>query len=197
MADCETVQKQSDLKDRRMILRWPFLKALLPAIAGALLATAAFADPHNAVKNTIIREENPKGLKSALVVPYAFSTDSMGLTAGVGGMLKGYGQEQLLLGTTAFGSSDEAVDLFLGMWDYRPPWTRRFFFSAQGMAAHYPKNRAYAAPYYRAGATRRGSNDLDKDDYAETAATTTGPISGWSMSCPSVRPAMTRCSTTD
>ena len=85
MADCETVQKQSDLKDRRMILRWPFLKALLPAIAGVLLATAAFADPRNTVKNTIIREDNPKGLKSALVVPYAFSTDSMGLAAGVGG----------------------------------------------------------------------------------------------------------------
>jgi hypothetical protein len=143
------------------------IKVFFASIAGILLATAAIADPHNIVKNKTIREENPKGWKSALVLPYAFSTDSMGFTYGVGGMLKGYGQEQLLLGATAFSSSDDAVGLFLGMWDYRPPWTERFFFGAQGMVGHYPKNRAYAAPYYRTGTDRPGSNDSDKDDYAE------------------------------
>jgi hypothetical protein len=53
------------------------------------------------------------------------------------------------------------------MWDYRLPWTQRFFFSARGMAGHYPKQRAYAAPVYREGKPRPGSNDSDKDDYGE------------------------------
>ena len=78
-----------------------FSKALLLAIAGIILATTVLARPLTTVKNTTTRAENPKGTKSILVLPYAFSTDSMGFTVGVGGALKGYGQEQLLLGATA------------------------------------------------------------------------------------------------
>ena len=123
-------------------------KVLLLSLAGIFLATAVHARPRTSVKNTVVREENPKGYKSALVLPYAFSTDSMGFTGGVGGALKGYGQEQLLLGATAFGSVDGAVGLFLGMWDYRPSWAQRFFFSAQGMVGHYPNQRAYSLPFF-------------------------------------------------
>jgi len=144
-----------------------FIKALFLAIACSFLATAAFARPRTSVKNTTVREENPKGSKNALVLPYAFSTDSMGFTIGVGGLLKGYGQEQLLLGATAFGSFDDAVGVFLGMWDYSPSWAQRFFLGAQGMAGHYPNQRAYAAPFYKPGTDRPGSNDSDKDDYDE------------------------------
>ena len=71
-------------------------------------------------------------------MPYAFSSKSMGFTLGIGGRTKGYGQEQMLLGVTAFGSFDETVALFPGMWDYRPSFAKRFFFSAQGMAGHSP-----------------------------------------------------------
>ena len=131
MADCETVQKQSDLKDRRMILRWPFLKALLPAIAGDLLATAAFADPHNAVKNTIIREENPKGLKSALVVPYAFSTDSMGLTAGVAGECS----KDMDRNSCSWGQPPSAV-----------PTRRRAYSSACGMTVRPRHSASFSVP---------------------------------------------------
>ena len=136
-----------------------FLKALFLSMVGIFLTTGVFARPRTTVKNVTIREENPKGSKSALVLPYAFSSDSMGFTVGVGGALKGYGQEQLLLGATAFGSFDRAVGLFLGMWDYRPSWARRFFFGAQGMVGHYPNQRAYAAPFYKPGTDRPGSND--------------------------------------
>ena len=73
-----------------MPVRRFFIDAFLLAIAGILLAQAAMADPHNVVKNTTVRAENPKGLKSALALPYAFSTDSMGFTVGAGGLLKGY-----------------------------------------------------------------------------------------------------------
>lgn len=143
------------------------MNAVFTIVVSIIMATPALADPHNVVKNTITREENPKGRKLALVLPYAFSTESMGLTAGVGGMLKGYEQDQLLFGATVFGSSEKAVGAFLGMWDYRPPWTQRFFFSALGMAGHYPQQRAYASPIYRQGRTRSGSNESNEDDYAE------------------------------
>jgi hypothetical protein len=71
----------------------------------------------------------------------------MGFTMGVGGFIKEYGLEQLFFGATAFGSVDDAVGLFLGMWDYRPSWAQRFFFGAQGMVGHYPRQRAYAATF--------------------------------------------------
>jgi hypothetical protein len=144
-----------------------FLKTILLAIAGIFVATAVLARPLTSVKNTLTRAENPKGSKSILVLPYAFSTESLGFTVGVGGGLKGYGQEQLLLGATAFGSFDSAVGGFLGMWDYRPSWAQRFFFSAQGMVGHYPKQRAYSAPFFKTGTDRPGSNDSDKDDHTE------------------------------
>lgn len=150
------------MKTRRL-----FLKAFFLVAAVILLATAAYARPRTTVKNIAVREENPKGSKSALVLPYAFSSDSMGVTVGVGGALKGYEQKQLLLGAAAFGSFARAVGLFLGMWDYRPSWARRFFFCAQGMVGHYPNQRAYAAPSYEPGTDRPGSDDSDKDDYSE------------------------------
>jgi len=159
--------KVRSTQEKRLKSQHIFLKALFLAIAGIFLATAVLARPRTSVKNITIREENPKGSKSALVLPYAFSTDSMGFTLGVGGGLKGYGQEQLLLGATAFGSLDRAVGLFLGMWDYSPSWAQRFFFSAQGMVGHYPKQRAYSASFFIPDTDRSGNNDSDKDNFAE------------------------------
>ncbi|MEN8130941.1 MAG: BamA/TamA family outer membrane protein [Pseudomonadota bacterium] len=130
-------------------------------------ATTVHALPRTSVKNILVREENPKDTKSHLVLPYAFSTESMGFTLGVGGAVKGYGQEQLLLGSTVFGSGDSAVGGFLGMWDYRPLWTERFFFSVQGMAGHFPRQRAYSATSFEPDSPRPGSNESGKDDFIE------------------------------
>jgi len=100
-------------------------------------------------------------------MPYVFSTESMGVTMGVGGGVKGYGQDQLLLGATAFGSSESAVGIFLGMWDYRPSFTKRFFFGAQGMVGHYPEQRAYSSRSFSQGVARPGSNDSDMNQYGQ------------------------------
>ncbi len=131
------------------------------------ISSTSQARPRTSVKNTTIRVENPKNMQSTLVLPYAFSSDSMGTTIGVGGMTKGYGQDQLLIGSTAFGSSDSAVGFFLGMWDYMPSWSNRLFFSAQGMVGHYPNQRAYSSVYFKEGEIRSGSNDSNKDQYKE------------------------------
>ena len=80
------------------------------------------------VKSSTIRVENPKGEKEFLIIPYAFPSDSMGTTGGIGAMTKGYGQEQLLFGVTVFGSDDGATGIIAGLWDYKLPWVERFYF---------------------------------------------------------------------
>lgn len=143
-------------------------KICLLTLSGLILATSVQARPNTSVKNTLLREENPKeSTKNSLVLPYAFSTESMGVTLGVGGGTKGYGQEQLLLGATVFGSFEEAVGIFLGMWDYRPSFAKRFFFGAQGMVGHYPEQRAYTNITFQQGVPRPGSNDSDMNQYGQ------------------------------
>ena len=137
-------------------------------LAVLLFASSVQARPNTSVKNILSRDEDPKkGTKLFLILPYGFSTESLGVTLGVGGAMKGYGQEQLLLGSTAFASFDEAVGAFLGMWDYRPSFANRFFFSAQGMAGHYPSQRAYTSLFFREGVPRPGSNDSSEYQYGE------------------------------
>jgi hypothetical protein len=145
-----------------------FKTVCILGLASLFFVPSLQARPNTSVKSTLAREENPKGgIKNTLILPYAFSSESMGMTFGVGGGMKGYGQEQLLLGATAFGSSDNAAALFLGMWDYRPSFANRFFLSAQGMAGHYPANRAYTSIGFQPDTIRAGSNDSDMDDYVE------------------------------
>lgn len=137
------------------------------AIALLSAGTICFAENNRSVKTVIRREENQKGQKAATVLPYVFSTESMGVTVGVGAITKGYGQDQLRLGTTYFASADGATGLYLGMWDYKIPGTRRLFFSIEGMAGYYPKQRAYSFPFYPTGSDRPGSNESDENDYIE------------------------------
>jgi len=137
-------------------------------IVGLFLTPSLHAKSKATVKYSVTREENPKGSKNALVLPYAFSTDSMGFTAGVGGATKGYGQDQLLIGGTVLGSAEGAAVAVLGMWDYKMPWVNRLFVSALGSIGYYPNQRAYSFPFFPPGSIRPGSNDSDKDQYIET-----------------------------
>ena len=59
------------------------------------------------IKQSIVRSENPVGGKELLVIPYAFSSETMGLTIGVGSMIKGYGQDQMSFAATIFAGSDD------------------------------------------------------------------------------------------
>ena len=133
-----------------------------------LLTPVINAKSKATVKYSVTREENPKGSKNALVLPYAFSTESMGAVLGIGAATKGYGQEQLLTGGTVFGSSDDAAGIVLGLWDYKMPWVERLFVSAIGSIGNYPKQRAYSFPFFAPGSVRPGSNDSDADQYVET-----------------------------
>lgn len=142
---------------------------ILTVIAATIfLAQLLYAKPSATVKYSIEREENPRGSKNHLILPYAFSTKSFGFTMGIGAGAKGYGQDQLLVGGTVFGSTDDASGVVLGMWDYRFPWGDRLYFSAVGSVGYYPRQRAYSYPYFAPGTIRAGSNDSDEGQYVQT-----------------------------
>lgn len=105
--------------------------------------------------------------KEAIILPYAFSTESMGTTFGVGGGVKGFGQEQLWLGATAFTSVDGANSLMVGMWDLRMPGFDRLYISMIGSSGYYPRQRAYAEYPGTFSDIRAGSNDSDPENYVE------------------------------
>lgn len=143
------------------------LEAVVLLLAGLVFSANLYAKPTASVKFSNTRAENPKAYKNQLVLPYAFSSDSMGLTFGVGGGIRGYGQKQMLVAATAWGSFDGAAGAILGMWDYRLPWWNRIFVSGYGSVGYYPNQRAYANAPRRPGVPRSGSNDSDENDFVE------------------------------
>jgi hypothetical protein len=141
---------------------------IIAVVAVTFFSFTAHARPRATVKQQTIRAENPQKGKEWLVLPYGFSTDELGTVFGVGGMIKGYGQEQLLMAGTVFGGPDDTYGGVLGAWDYRPPWTDRFFITAVASYGHYSRQRAYIRLEYPPDEPRRGSNDSDKDDFIVT-----------------------------
>ena len=130
-----------------------------------------WAKPDASTKFSVIRTENPEQGKERLALPYAFPSDSMGTTAGVGGFIKGYHQDQMLLAGTLFGSADEAYGFIGGLWDYRIPFLDRLYFSITGAISHFPRQRAYTeVPRRPAGnpPPQAGTNDSDEDKYTES-----------------------------
>ena len=51
---------------------------------------AVEARPDATTKFSVIRKENPDNVKETLIIPYAFPSETMGTTLGVGGLAKGY-----------------------------------------------------------------------------------------------------------
>lgn len=128
-------------------------------------ATAVFAKPGASVKSSTSREENPRGSENTLLLPYAFPSDSLGTVLGFGGMVKGYGQDQLMIGGTALASTDAAYIGILTLRDYQMPVVERLFFSAIGSLGRYPVQRAYVNGDRPAGDVYAGSNESDKKDF--------------------------------
>lgn len=132
---------------------------------------SSLARPDATPKFVTLRDNNPTPGKESLVVPYAFPSDSMGTTGGVGAMIKGYGQKQMLVAGTVFGSSDSAVGGIAGLWDYQLPWFKRLYFSTMGSIGHYPRQRAYSQLPRTGSDTDAGGNDSDENDYIQDEGT--------------------------
>lgn len=134
----------------------------------------AAAQMPTSVKHSTIRSESPHAGKETLILPYAFSSETMGLTFGVGGMMKGYGQEQLSFAATIYAGTnndleqkDDAIGILGAMWDWRLPYTNRFYLTATASAGYYPLKRAYSAPAFDPSGPRPGSNNSRADQFIE------------------------------
>lgn len=95
-----------------------------------------------------------------IVLPYAFSSDTTGLTGGVVGIFHGFFQPQMTIVTTLFRGEKLPVQALnpggtvveeeayskggvLAVSGVRVPYTERLFFSYLGMRAYYPNQRLY------------------------------------------------------
>lgn len=138
-------------------------------LCGYIFTGQLQAAPAANVKASVNRSETPERVKERLILPYLFSTESMGLNFGVGGMLSGYYQDQMTIGGTVFGGEvSKAVGG--GVWNFKLPHTERFYLSVYGMLGYYPDQRAYAG----SGITPTpeafplpGSNDSIKTQYLQ------------------------------
>ncbi|ROS01981.1 surface antigen-like protein [Sinobacterium caligoides] len=157
-----------------------FSRSLFIAPLLVLFVSASVeALPAASVKSSIDRQETPDDAAESLLLPYAFSTDTMGLNLGLGGMRSGYYQEQMSIGATAF-AGDVSQAVALGVWNYRLPGTNRLYFSAIGMQGYYPDQRAYASTrnsYTPAGMPRPGANSSTDQQYVQAD----GASNWWEM----------------
>jgi Omp85 superfamily domain len=144
-------------------------------ISALLIATcmpsSVWAKPSLQVKTAVFRAENTNPKGQNLVLPFAFSAESTDFVVGVGGMRKGFHQDQMTVGALGF-AGEETRGVFAGVWDYRLPFSQRTFISASGMYGYYPRHRAYTLPReipLPSGIERPGSNDSDEDIFLESS----------------------------
>ncbi|MFK5937660.1 MAG: BamA/TamA family outer membrane protein, partial [Sulfurimonas sp.] len=89
--------------------------------------------------------------KSYILLPYLFSSDTMGLTTGVAGIMHGYYQPQMTMFATAFVGSIEDLGseqarskgAIFGISSYKPEFSKRIFINFLGSYAYYPNQRLY------------------------------------------------------
>ena len=94
-----------------------------------------------------------------------------GQPGGVGGLLKGYHQDQLLFAGTVFGSTDDAKGFIGGMWGLPPALDGSVLLYRSGGQYQVSRGRrAYAENPRRPSSSRpypAGSNQSSEDNYIE------------------------------
>jgi len=120
------------------------------------------------MKSSVNREETPNKIQENLILPYFFSTETMGFNLGVGGMLKGWHQDQMTIGATAF-KGDVSHGFWAGVFNYRINDSERWYLSANGLLAYFPDQRAYTGAHrpVAPGAVTPGSNESNDEQYLE------------------------------
>ncbi|MEI6859080.1 MAG: BamA/TamA family outer membrane protein [Shewanella sp.] len=146
-----------------------FLFYLASVFFTLLFSASIFAAPAANVKTSLIRTESDNKVKKGLILPYLFSSESMGLNIGVGGMLNGYYQDQMTVGGSIFGG-EVSRGVGAGVWNFLLPTTERFYLSVYGMLGYYPEQRAYTGGvenYISTNAPLPGSNDSSNTQFLE------------------------------
>jgi hypothetical protein len=132
------------------------------AILASTLVCAASPVP----KYNLERTEHSEGFANKLLLPYAFSTETMGFNVGLGGMVNGAIQDQLTIGATVYGGAD-SYGAALGFWNLQIPGTERWFVTGLGFLGYFPEQTAHASvpnepiPYLR---PLPGSSHSSPDD---------------------------------
>ncbi len=109
----------------------------------------------------IVEEINSSKKSSTwIMLPYIFSSESMGLTTGAVAIFNGFFQPQMTIVASAYiGEEKEVLKVnddesiakekertsgaFIGISGYRPTFSKRIFFSLLGSYAYYPNQRLY------------------------------------------------------
>ncbi|MCQ8878258.1 outer membrane protein assembly factor [Pseudoalteromonas shioyasakiensis] len=143
------------------------MKKYIPLLLIAAISSPSLADVTR-VKSSINRTETPSKVQENLVLPYFFSSETMGLNLGVGGMLKGWHQDQMSLGATAF-KGDISHGFWAGVFNYRINDSERWYLSANGLFAYFPDQRAYSGGRVPIAPDEimPGSNESSNEQYLE------------------------------
>jgi len=144
-------------------------------LISGLAAVLLLATPLSAEKNIMddfthvfddVNVSDLTHIKDWIVLPYVFSSESTGFAGGIGGIKQGLFQPQTTLVATVFygakqdiitnGQADTAnlSGGYLMFTDYKLPFTKRLFFSMQGLKSYFPKARFYF----------EGENNSNQDD---------------------------------
>lgn len=110
-------------------------------------------------------EEDLSGRK--LILPYAFYTETLGLTLGVIGGTSGYLQPQTKFVATAFTTSNKSNAFFLSLLDYQLPFAKRVFVDFIGSYAYYTDQRVYTGFNSAYPGEHAGSNDSSDENYLQ------------------------------
>ena len=156
-----------------------FVQIILAILFSSYLAATASAKSSAAVKTVIDRVETPEGVSETSVLPYAFSTDTMGFNLGLAGMRRGFYQEQMTVGAAAFGGQ-VSHGMMLGLWDFKVPGSQRLFFSIYGFVGYFPDQQAYTqfpGEYTPAAMPLPGSHESSNNVFLEA----NGSSNWWDM----------------
>jgi hypothetical protein len=99
------------------------------------------------------------------VIPYVFSTESLGTGIGVGAFVSAISQPQASMGVTGFVTDNDSWLLAGILHNYRFDGWDRAFFDLYAQFSHFTDERFYAYNPPLNTSPRPGSNDSDKDDY--------------------------------
>jgi len=131
-----------------------------------LLLAMTFFPAAPCVADFVVRElgkENDE--PSRFFVPYGFSSEAMGLVAGVAGGISGLPQAQNSFFTTALVSTEGAAAVYAFFNDYQFSRVPRLFLDAAVGLGDFPQQRTYLDTSPPVNKPPAGSNDSSADDF--------------------------------
>lgn len=128
---------------------------------------AVYADKPFAQEVIVTEGKEDVPVKSVLIVPFAFHSDTLGLSVGATAGARGWLQPQATLRGTVVGADTGSKYLFLGAEDLQFPWTRRLFVDVNFSIGEFSQIDIYQDGNPDYTDETAGSNDSDPDDFVE------------------------------